>query len=70
MEGVHCAGVLPFGTIVEIKDVGVYEVQDRPASWVSEKYNDRIIDIYFENHEDAVKFGKTTANVKKMVEVE
>lgn len=69
-EGVHCAGVLPIGTIVEIDDVGVYEIQDRPASWVAKKYNDRIIDIYFENHEDAVKFGKTTANVKKIVEVE
>ena len=70
VEGVHCAGVLPIGTIVEVGDIGVYEVQDRPASWVAKKYSDRIIDVYFENHEDAVKFGKRTANVKKIVEVE
>lgn len=70
IEGVHCAGVLPIGTIVEVGDIGVYEIQDRPASWVAKKYNDKIIDIYFENHEDAVRFGKTTANVKKIVEVD
>ena len=69
MEGVHCASPLPLGTIVEIDGVGFYEVQDRTAKWIAEKYNDKIIDIYFENHEDALKFGKKTASVKKMIEV-
>ena len=69
IEGVHCASPLPLGTIVEVGDLGFYEVQDRTANWIAEKYGDKVIDIYFENHEDAIKFGKKTAIVKKMVEV-
>lgn len=69
VEGVHCASPLPLGTVVEIEGLGVYEVQDRTASWVAEKYNDKIIDIYFENHEDALKFGKKTARVKEVKEL-
>ena len=68
VEGVHCASPLPLGTIVEIEGLGFYEVQDRTANWIAEKYNGKIIDIYFENHADAKDF-KMTANVKKMVEV-
>ena len=69
VEGVHCASPLPLGTVVEVGGLGFYEVQDRTAEWIADKYNDKVIDIYFENHEDAVQFGKKTANVKKMVEV-
>lgn len=69
VEGLHCASPLPLGTIVEIEGVGFYEVQDRTAKWIVEKYDGKIIDIYFENHDDAVEFGKQTLNVKKVVEV-
>lgn len=69
IQGVHCASPLPFGTIVEIEGLGFYEVQDRTANWIVDEYNGKIIDIYFENHEDAIQFGKKTASVKKMVEV-
>ena len=69
IEGVHCASPLPLGTIVEVGDLGFYEVQDRTAEWIADKYDQKVIDIYFENHEDAVQFGKKTANVKKMIEV-
>ena len=69
IEGVHCASPLPLGTIVEISGVGILEVQDRTSEWIADKYNDRIIDVYFETHEDALKFGKRTLNVKKVVEV-
>lgn len=68
IEGVHCASPLPLGTIVDIEGLGLYEVQDRTADWVVEKYGEKIIDIYFENHDDAKNF-KMTANVKKVVEV-
>ena len=68
IEGVHCASPLPLGTIVEIEGLGFYEVQDRTANWIVDKYDGKIIDIYFENHADAENF-KMTANVKKMVEV-
>ena len=69
IEGVHCASPLPLGTIVEISGVGILEVQDRTADWIADKYNDRVIDVYFENHGDAIEFGKRTANVRKVVEV-
>lgn len=69
VEGIHCASPLPLGTIVEIEGVGFFEVQDRTASWIVEKYEGKIIDLYFENHDDAVAFGKQIINVKKVVEV-
>lgn len=69
IEGIHCASPFPFGTILEIEGVGFYEVQDRTANWIVEKYDGKIIDIYFENHDDAVAFGKQTLNVKRVVEV-
>ena len=68
VEGVHCASSLPLGTIIEVEGLGTYEVQDRPSKWILEKYGDKVIDIYFENHEDAENF-KMTAKVKKMIEV-
>lgn len=48
---------LPFGTILYIEGLGEYVVEDRPASWVAEKYDGKIIDIYFLNHDDALEFG-------------
>ena len=69
IEGVHCASPLPLGTIVEISGVGILEVQDRTSDWIADKYNDRIIDVYFEDHQSAIEFGKRTANVQKVVEV-
>lgn len=69
IEGVHCASPLPLGTLVEIDGVGVLEVQDRTADWIADKYNDRVIDVYFADHRDALEFGKRTANVRKVVEV-
>lgn len=48
---------LPFGTILHIEGLGEYVVEDRPASWVAEKYDDKIIDIYFLSHDDALEFG-------------
>lgn len=69
IEGVHCASPLPLGTVVDIEGVGTYEVQDNVADWIANKYGDKVIDIYFESHDDAVEFGKTVAKVTKMVEV-
>lgn len=66
-EGVHVASPLPFGTTVMIEGLGMYEVQDRTARWVAKKYNNKIIDIYFESHSDALKFGKQKRNVKQVV---
>lgn len=46
-----------FGTRVYIEDLGIFIVDDRPAQWICEKYNNKIIDIYFNNHQDALNFG-------------
>jgi len=48
---------LPFGTILYIEGLGEYVVEDRPASWVAEKYDSKIINIYFLSHDDALEFG-------------
>lgn len=62
--GIHCASPLPNGTKIIIEGVGLREVQDTPAEWINKKYNNKIIDLYFDSHEEALKFGKKQANVK------
>ena len=60
-EGVTCAASrnIPFGTKLNIEGVGVRVVQDRLAP----KYDGRI-DIFFNSHKDALKFGKKRLKVK------
>lgn len=68
-EGITVAAdwtTLPAGTEIEIDGLGTYIVQDKPAEWIVEKYDGRIIDVYFENHEDALKFGKQKIEVYKV----
>ncbi len=64
VQGVHCASALANGTMVEIEGLGVYEVQDSISQRVLDKYDDKVIDIYFSNHEDAEAFGKHECEVK------
>lgn len=61
-EGVSVASPLPFGTRVLI-DGKEYISQDRTSEWIAKKYDDKIIDVYFDKHEDAEAFGKQTAQV-------
>lgn len=63
VAGVSCASPLSFGTVVEVEGLGTYIVQDRTASWVAEKYDNKVIDIYFDSHEAACEFGLKFANV-------
>lgn len=49
---------LPFGTIVEI-DGNLYTVEDRFGG----DYTDKI-DVYFEDYEDAIEFGRQRKTVK------
>lgn len=60
VEGVTCAASrsIPFGTKLLI-DGHVYTVQDRLAA----KYDSRI-DIYFENHSNALRWGKKKLTVE------
>ena len=55
---------LKFETIIAIEGLGAYAVEDRTSSWIAQKYNNKIIDIYFNNHADALKFGKVIRNIK------
>lgn len=57
VAGVSVASPLPFGTEIYIDGLGEYVVQDRLAQWVVDKYGDKLIDVYFDNHEEAWKFG-------------
>lgn len=56
-EGVSIAAPLPSNTRLYIDGVGEYTVQDKLADWVLEKYDNKVVDIYFNNHEDAKAFG-------------
>lgn len=51
-----------FGTNLIIDDVE-YTVQDRIPTWVVKRYEGKIIDVYFSNHDEAVKFGKQIKEV-------
>ena len=61
-EGVSVAAWLPFGTKLKIGGK-VYTVQDRTAKWVKEKYNSRIIDLYYSDHAEAWNWGKQELEV-------
>lgn len=61
--GYSVASPLAFGTKLYIEGYGDVVVQDRTASWVVDKYNGEIIDIYFDNHEEALNFGVRYADV-------
>ena len=65
IEDYSIASPLPFGTKVNIEGLGTYEVMDRTATWIADKYNGRIIDIYVgDSHEDALKWGKQELEVE------
>lgn len=51
-----------FGTNLRIDDIE-YTVQDRIPTWVVDRYEGKIIDVYFSNHDEAVKFGKRIKEV-------
>ena len=46
---------IPLGTLVSI-DGKEYRVDDRVAQWVTDEFG-LTIDIYFDNHSDALAFG-------------
>lgn len=60
VEGVTIAAPrsIPFGTKLYIEGVGIRIVQDRLAK----KYDNRI-DVFFNSHEKALKFGKKRLTV-------
>lgn len=63
-QGVSVASPLPVGTVIDIDGIGVRVVHDKTADWIVEKYDGRIIDVYFNSHEEAARFGKRVRDVK------
>jgi 3D (Asp-Asp-Asp) domain-containing protein len=47
-----CAADLPFGTMVEIKGIGTFTVEDRGGAIKGNR-----IDIWFPSHQEALEFG-------------
>lgn len=62
-SGVSIASPLPKNTVVYIEGVGRLVVHDTTSKWVAKKYNNRIIDIYFDTHKKAVAFAKQKLEV-------
>ena len=56
--GVSVASSLPYGTKLCIAGIGDFEVQDRPAERILQKYDNMIIDVYFASHEQALEFAE------------
>jgi 3D (Asp-Asp-Asp) domain-containing protein len=57
-------GTLPPGTVIEIEGYGRRVVEDKPAAFVVERYGGKIIDLYFDTHEEAAAAGKQEVMVK------
>lgn len=68
IQGYHVAAPFKNGTKLEIEGMGIYEVQDDTAQWIVEKYDGKIVDLYFDNHQDALNFGKRMVNVRVLNE--
>ena len=58
VAGVSVASPIDFGTNIEIVGIGKYTVHDRTANWIVDRYNSKIIDIYFNTHEEVINFKK------------
>lgn len=57
------ASPLPFGTKIDING-RVYEVMDRTSNWIADKYDNKIIDIYFSDHSTALQWGKQVIEIE------
>lgn len=51
--------LIPLGSKVEIKGLGTYIAEDTGSA-----IKGKIIDIYFDTHEEALKFGKQKVNIR------
>ena len=48
---------IPEGTRVYIDGIGERIAEDKPSSRIVEKYDGKIIDLFFYDHQDALEFG-------------
>jgi 3D (Asp-Asp-Asp) domain-containing protein len=52
-----CASPLPFGTEISLDGYGTVIVEDRTADWVVDEHGENIIDLYMDDHNEALEFG-------------
>ncbi|MCL1819587.1 MAG: 3D domain-containing protein [Oscillospiraceae bacterium] len=51
------------GTMLYIEGIGERVVQDKLAKWIVERYDGKILDLYYESHEDAWNHGRQIVSV-------
>jgi len=56
-------GMIPPGTVIQINGVGIRIVEDKPADWIVDRYDGMVLDLYFDEHDDALAFGKQELDV-------
>jgi 3D (Asp-Asp-Asp) domain-containing protein len=54
---------IPAGAVIYIEGFGERIVQDKPAKWIIERYNGRILDLYYDCHDTAWAHGVQYVNV-------
>lgn len=65
--GVSVASSLPFGTRLMLAGIpDTFVVQDRPAKRILQKYDDLIIDVYFDNHDQAYRFAEACGDYREV----
>lgn len=63
-SSVATASSIPFGTKMRIEGFNnEFIVQDRTAIWIMEKYDNRILDIYVDSHDEIDNIGKQVKKV-------
>ena len=68
IQGLSMASGLPYGTVVHMTGTdgynGFYLCQDRPAEYILKRYDNKVIDIFFNSHAQAEAFGKRTVLIE------
>ncbi len=54
------------GENLYIESIGKRFVEDKPSQHIINKYDGKIIDVYFDSHQEALKHGKQTLKVYKI----
>ena len=69
-EACATSSSIPFGTSIFIEGLtdngvpsAILKSEDRVAKYIETRYNDKIIDVYFPNHDLVEKFGKIKRKV-------
>lgn len=61
-------GILPAGTAIYIEGMQEYRtVEDKPAEWILERYDGKIIDVYCATHDEAKSIGRQQVKIYKVV---